>query len=147
MLSFGVKIVVDTNVFVSAVLSADGAARQIFRLCLRGELRPLMGNALISEYEDVSSRSSIFEASPIDASMRRELLEAFLGSCIWTNIYYLWRPNSRDEADNHVIELAVAGGADAIITANKRDFARSELLFPRLKIATAAELLRERKMQ
>ncbi|MDD5028207.1 MAG: PIN domain-containing protein [Rhodoferax sp.] len=36
--------------------------------------------------------------------------------CRLTEIYYLWRPNLRDEADNHVLELAVAAGAQAIIT-------------------------------
>ena len=54
-------------------------------------------------------------------------------------------PNLRDESDNHLIELAVAAGAETIITANKRDFADSELLFPALRIETAGEFLDQRK--
>lgn len=77
--------------------------------------------------------------------MRMELLDAFLSSCIWVPIYYLWRPNLRDEADNHLVELAIGGGATVIVTANKRDFSRAELLFPQLVIQTAGELLAERK--
>jgi len=44
------------------------------------------------------------------------------GDCVY-RIYFLWRPNLRDEADNHLVELAVAGGAQAVVTRNKRDFA------------------------
>jgi predicted nucleic acid-binding protein len=49
----------------------------------------------------------------------------------------------KDEADNHLIELAIAGGASKVITANVRDFVRTELLFPTLQVLTAAQLLRE----
>lgn len=139
------KIVVDTNIFISAVMSPDGASRQVLRLCFQGLFRPLMSNALATEYEDVCRRQELFDETIITSSVREELLDAFMASCTWTNIYYLWRPNSRDEADNHVIELAIGGGAEAIITANKRDFTSAELLFPKLRIATAADILAERK--
>ncbi len=52
-----------------------------------------------------------------------------------------WRPNLRDEANNHLMELAVAGGAEMIITANKKDFRNSELNFPSIKILNPAEFL------
>jgi putative PIN family toxin of toxin-antitoxin system len=139
------KVVVDTNIFISAVMSVDGAARQVLRLCLEGTLQPLMSNALAAEYEDVSNRPGLFDRSVITPGMREELLDAFMANCTWVAIYYLWRPNSRDEADNHVIELAVAGGAEVIVTTNKRDFNAAELLFPKLRIRTAAEFLAEGK--
>jgi uncharacterized protein len=140
------KVVVDTNIFISAVISAEGAARQVLRLCLNDTLQPLMSNALAAEYEDVSNRPELFDKSMIAREAREELLDAFMSSCTWVTIYYLWRPNSRDEADNHVIELAVAGGAEVIVTTNKRDFDTAELLFPKLRVRTAAEFLAERKM-
>lgn len=62
-----------------------------------------------------------------------------LGACI----YYLWRPNLLDEADNHVLELAVAARAAAIMTHNRADLVRSELRFPELRILAPAELLKE----
>jgi predicted nucleic acid-binding protein len=58
-------------------------------------------------------------------------------------VYYLWRPNLPDEADNHLIELALAGGAEYLLTHNVRDFARPELRFPLLKIRTPSQFLRE----
>ncbi|WP_174069912.1 putative toxin-antitoxin system toxin component, PIN family [Rhizobium rhizogenes] len=140
------KIVIDTNVFVSALMNADGAPRQLIRLCLQGHLLPLIGNTLFAEYEDVCGRDDLFDDRLISKDERTELLDAFLSSCLWIPIYYLWRPNLRDEADNHLIELAVGGGATALITANKRDFIRPELLFPQLQILTAGEFLAKRRV-
>jgi predicted nucleic acid-binding protein len=71
------------------------------------------------------------------------LLEAFLGACRWTRIYYGWRPNVPDESDNHIVELAVAGGAAAIVTKNIRDFAGMELRFAGLRIVTPADFVKE----
>ena len=73
------------------------------------------------------------------------LFDALLRVSAWAPIYYLWRPNPRDESDNHLLELAVAAGAETIITASRRDFADSELLFPALRIETAGEFLAQRK--
>ena len=139
-------VVIDTNVFISAVMSANGASRQIVRLCLQGDLQPLMGNALFSEFEDVCSRVDLFDAKLISRNERNDLLDAFFASCLWTPIYYLWRPNLRDEADNHVMELAVAGNATTIVTANKKDFRGSELSFPSIKILNPVEFLTERRV-
>lgn len=135
------KVVVDTNIFVSAIMNSDGAPRQIIRLCLEKTLLPLMGNALFSEYEDVCGRRELFDRAGISEADRFILLDAFFSSCQWVPIYYLWHPNLKDEGDNHLIELAVGGGAGSIVTANKKDFARAELLFPQLRIFKAGEFL------
>jgi predicted nucleic acid-binding protein len=60
-----------------------------------------------------------------------------------THIYYSWRPNLRDESDNHLVELAVAGGATAIVTLNIRDLQNAELRFPGIGILRPKELLKE----
>ena len=59
----------------------------------------------------------------------------------WVTVYYRWRPNLPDEADNHLIELAWAGGATAIVTHNVRDVRRGELLLNGLRVLTPAECL------
>ena len=135
------KVVIDTNILVGALLRDGGACRAVLRLCLEGQLQPLVGVALFAEMEDVLSRSSLFRSSVLDQAEREDLFAAFLSVTAWVPIYYSWRPNLRDEADNHVVELAVAGNATYIITQNRRDFASMELQFPDLKIATAAEFL------
>ena len=135
-------IVLDTSVFVSACLRAGGASRAALRLCLSRECVPLMGDALYFEYEAVLAREPLFRGCALDARERRKLFEAFLSVCRWTRVYFSWRPNVPDEADNHVVELAVAGGATAIVTRNIRDFARMELRFARLAVLEPVGLLK-----
>ena len=53
-------------------------------------------------------------------------------------IYYRWRPNLPDEADNHVLELAVAAGGATILTFNRKDFSSGELRFPEVAIQAPA---------
>jgi len=87
--------------------------------------------------------SLVFRKSPLSARARQRLLDAFLSTCEWIHIYYSWRPNLRDEGDNHVLELAVAGGAAAIVTSSVGDFRNAELQFPGVRILTPLEALKE----
>lgn len=135
-------IVLDTNVFISACLGG-GAGNAVVRACLEGKCYPLMGAALYAEYEDVLGRSEWAAKSPLTVEERRELFRIFLASCSWTRVYYGWRPNLPDEADNHLIELAVAGGAECIVTRNLRDLAGGELLFPGLRFMDPVNFLKE----
>jgi predicted nucleic acid-binding protein len=100
-----------------------------------------MSAALLSEYEDVLGRAALFEGSRLNLREREELLNIFLATCRWTRIYYGWRPNLRDEGDNHLVELAVAGGAEVIVTHNIRHLKYMELKFDGLALATPAQLL------
>ena len=136
------RLVVDTNVFVGACLG-QGAAYRVVAACLRGECLPLMGAALFAEYEDVLGRHELFEACRLTREERDELLDIFLAACVWTRIYFAWRPNLPDEADNHLVELAVAGGARFVVTRNLRDVARMELKFPGLRVVSPEDFLEE----
>ncbi len=139
------KAVIDTNVFIGACLG-QGACHAVIAACLEGKLTPLMGVALLSEYEDVLSRTNLFFRCRLSPGERDELLDIYLAVCRWTRNYYGWRPNLRDEGDNHLVELAVAGGAGYIVTRNLRDVSRMELLFPDLKVVFPETLLKELKL-
>ena len=102
-----------------------------------------MSLPLFSEYRDVMGREALFESCVLPPEKRRALFAAFIAVCQKTQIYFLWRPNLLDEGDKHVIELAVAAEAQAIVTHNLADFARSELRFPALRVLTPAQLLKE----
>lgn len=136
-------IVLDTNVFVSALIGPRGSSRKVLRSCLQGELTPLMGASLLAEYEALLSRKRLFAGSGLDALEREEVLNALLSRCRWTRVYFLWRPNLPDEADNHLVELAVAGGAEVIVTKNLRDLRRAELHFPHIRVLPPEELIEE----
>ena len=132
-----IPVVIDTNVFVSGLRSGGGASRMILRRALRGEYVPLFGNALWLEYEDLLGRPVWTKETT--ATERRQMLAALVKVGRWVTVYYGWRPNLPDEADNHLIELALAGGAVAIVTHNVRDVRRGELLLNGLRILTPAE--------
>lgn len=136
------RIVIDTSVLIAALISETGAARKILRQCLLGEYKPLIGNALFNEYEDVSARRDILEKCPVSSNHIRDLLNAMHKTSDWVRVYFLWRPNLADEADNHVLELAVAGQATCIVTNNIRDFRNAQLQFPELEILTPAQFLK-----
>lgn len=136
------RIVVDTSVLTAALIGETGPSRELLRRCLLAQYQPLMGNALFAEYEDVTARDEIRSQCPLEAGDIRALLDAFYSACEWVPVYYLWRPNLPDEADNHVLELAVAGHAEWIVTHNVKDFERSELRFPGLRPLPPDHMLR-----
>lgn len=135
--------VLDTSVLVSALRSTGGASREVIRRVLLGQLQPLFANALWLEYEDVLGRD--IWTSQTTSVERRQILMALARSGRWVTIHYGWRPNLPDEKDNHLIELAVAGSAAAIVSHNVRDLAHGELVFSPLRIMTPAQLLEHLK--
>ncbi|MFN7860638.1 MAG: putative toxin-antitoxin system toxin component, PIN family [Pseudanabaena sp.] len=136
------RIVIDTSVLISALIGSTGASRELIRLCLQGEYQPLMGNTLFLEYESVVLREEIITQCTLTKQEIFTLIDAFMSVCQWIDIYYLWRPNLRDEADNHLIELAIAGNAQIIATKNIKDFLNSDLIFPNLSILKPEQIVR-----
>ena len=54
---------------------------------------------------------NFFQHSELTAGECEELFAAFLSVTQWVPIYYTWRPNLSDEADNHIVDLAIAGNS------------------------------------
>jgi putative PIN family toxin of toxin-antitoxin system len=135
-------ILIDTNVFVGACMGV-GASAKVVELCLRGNLQPVMGASLLAEYEDVLHRQALFADCRLSLAQREELLDIFLSGCHWRHTYFSWRPNLRDEGDNHIVELAVAAAVSVVVTWNIRDFAAMELRFPALRFLPPPQFLKE----
>ena len=136
-----IPIVIDTSVFISALIGDKGPSRELIRCCLQGQYQPLMGNVLFLEYEAVMKRDEIIRRCSLTSEEIKQLFAAYLNTSQWIQIYYLWRPNLRDEGDNHLIELAIAGNAKLIATNNIKDFQNSELLFPNVSILKPEQIL------
>jgi len=134
-------VVVDTNILVAGLLRSGGSARAVLRACLSDQYQPVLGPALLAEYEDVLGRTALFTDSVLTPKERDDVFDGFLSRCRWVEVFYAWRPNLPDEADNHLIELALAAHADAIVTRNLRDLTAGELKFPSLRVLAPEQCL------
>ncbi len=122
--------------------SEGGLSRRIIRKALAEEFEPLFSNALWLEYEGMLDRPVWTDET--DDAERRNVLAAMAAAGRWVKIYFGWRPNLRDPGDDHLIELAIAGGAQAIITHNVRDLVGGELKWPSLSVFTPRDFLEQR---
>jgi putative PIN family toxin of toxin-antitoxin system len=114
------KIVIDTNVLFASLKSRRGASYKLVSLLPEERFSVAISVPLIIEYEDVLRRgklpSHIFEQDICD------FIDFFCSMGERQEIFFLWRPFLPDPNDDLVLEVAVAGGCDAIITYNKRHF-------------------------
>lgn len=130
------RIILDSNVLVSAFTSSEGASRQVLRSVLNGAAEALISVPLFAEYESVLGRPETQRRCPLTVAEQVRLFDAFLARTRLVEVYYRWRPNLPDEGDNHVLELAVASGDAPIVTFNRRDFRGGELRFPLIVVQT-----------
>ena len=133
------KVVLDTNVLVAAVRSRQGASYQLIRNLpqLVSRCTFLLSVPLFLEYEAVLKRQSnqfLLDHQGID-----DVLDYLVTLSTPTKLYYLWRPTLPDPSDDMVLELAVAGNADAIVTFNTKDFMPTSKLFG-IKTVTPRQL-------
>jgi putative PIN family toxin of toxin-antitoxin system len=118
-----VRIVLDTATLVSAIRSETGAAAEIVRLAALGKLTVLMDYKLVCEYRDVAFRPQHIAASRRtleDAEAVVTMLEAIATPVL---VVVKHRPLSQDADDDMVLDVAINGHADAIVTSNIKDFA------------------------
>ena len=123
------NVVIDTNVWISALISKDGASRELIRWALLDKITPQISTTLFLEYEDVMKREKIQTLCSLSIQEQEELFQAFLSTCKWNEIFYLWRPNLDDEGDDFLIELAVASNSSVIVSDNIKDIEYGELKF------------------
>jgi putative PIN family toxin of toxin-antitoxin system len=136
------RVVIDTNVLVAGLIGRKGPNREILRRCLKGDLRPFVGNALYLEYQDLLNREHIQTLCNQTSVSLMEFLDGFASVCTVVDARYLWRPNLKDEADNHLVELAIAARVSYIVTNNLSDFANAELKRIGFEVITPEQLLR-----
>ncbi len=138
------KVVIDTSVWISALITKESSSRDVLRLVFEDKVHPQMSEALFYEYEEVMKRKKIQNLTPLTVEEQNTLFYAYLSSSKWNEIYYMWRPNLKDENDNFVVELAVASGAKYIITYNVKDFKNAELVFKH-KVITPEQFIKDLK--
>jgi len=134
------QIVIDTNVFVSALRSQDGASFRLLSLVGQSaQFEINLSVPLVLEYEDVALRQkAVHKLSARDVSA---LIDYLCSVANLRAIYFLWRPFLKDPKDDMVLELAVEAQCETIVTFNKKDFAGVEKFG--LQVLTPHEFLRE----
>jgi putative PIN family toxin of toxin-antitoxin system len=131
---------------VAAIRSDAGASRRLLAAALERRFTLLVSVALMVEYEAVMTRRQHLLASKLSAEDVGTLLDAVasVGEPVWPA--FLWRPSLRDADDDMVLEVAVNGQADAIVTFNRRDFRQAterfgiEVLSPRAAIERVGDI-------
>lgn len=120
------RLVLDTDVMVAAIRSNSGASRKLLVDALDQKFVLIASTSLLIEYEAVMTRRQHLEASGISAADVGAILDAVARAAVPARLAFHWRPVLRDADDDMVMETAVNGYADAVITFNLKDFVGSE---------------------
>jgi putative PIN family toxin of toxin-antitoxin system len=135
------RVVLDTDVLVAAVRSDRGASRVLLIAALERRYPVMASVPLMLEYESVLTRPEHLAAAQISTSDVEVLLDALSLVVEPIRISYLWRPMLPDPGDDLVLETAVNGRADVVVTFNRRDFESAAPRFG-LKVLAPAEAVR-----
>jgi putative PIN family toxin of toxin-antitoxin system len=135
------RLVLDTSVLVAGLRSRLGAGNRVLELVAGRRLTPMVTTALFLEYEDVLNRPEQRLATGMSEEDVTEFMAAFASAAEPVEVHFLWRPQLTDPADELVLEAAVNGKAQAIVTHNVRDFLSAARLFG-IEILTPSELLK-----
>ena len=135
------RLVLDTDVVVAAMRSPAGASAAILRAARRGRTTLLVSVALALEYEAVCREAKHRLAAGLSDWEVEVFVTAVIALAEPVKTHFLWRPQLRDPGDEMVLEAAVNGRADTLVTFNMRHFGTVplqfgvEVLLPREAIA------------
>lgn len=128
-----IRVVIDTNILVSALLQSEGLPAAVLMFALCGEVALCLSEAIFAEYAEVIRRPHL-KRTP-------DVIEGTLQSI--RKLGHWVKPSVRveectDPDDNVFLECAQAGNADYLVTGNKRHFPDR---WKKTKVITARELI------
>jgi len=127
------RLVIDTNIIVSAALKPDGLQRTVLVLAITKPARLYVSDAILAEYREVLSRPEL----QIRKGLRQQLLQLI------KNRSHSVSPSrplhlAKDPDDNKFIECADAASADYLLTGNQRHFPK---FWKKTKVISSREFI------
>ena len=134
---------IDTNVLVAALRSKRGASYRLMLMLGSPKFRNHVSVSLVVEYEKAAK--ALLQEIDLKAGDVDDVLDYIVAQSAQRKVFFLWRPYLKDPDDDMVLELAVAGRCEYIVTFNLKDFAGSEAfgiaaITPREFLAKMGEL-------
>jgi putative PIN family toxin of toxin-antitoxin system len=133
--------VLDTDVVVAALRSPRGASAAILLAATDGRATLLMSVPLVVEYEATCTLAEHRLAAQLSEGEVAQFLDGLAALAEPVDSHFLWRPQLRDPGDEMVLEAAVNGRANAIVTFNVRDYGGGPAKFG-VAVLKPAEALR-----
>jgi len=112
------RVILDTNVILAALRSRTGASYRLLMTLGHPRWQSVITPALMYEYEEVARRPGIAPGlTPEDIT---NILDLLYRESQRQLLWFSWRPASTDPGDDFVIDAAVAGGCDFVVSFNER---------------------------
>lgn len=134
------RIVFDTSSLITALRSSKGAAAEVLRLVLLEKIVILMDYKIASEYRDVALRPEHLAAAQRSAESVLSLIASLEGLAEPVQVINKPRPLSSDPNDDMILDVAINGQTDVIVTQNARHFTTAARRYG-IKVMAPAELL------
>ena len=138
------RIVLDTSVVVAGLRTRLGAANAVLQEVARRRLVPLASPPLFLEYEEVLKRPEHRLAHGLSLEAIDEFLAELAAVIEPVEVHFQWRPQTPDPNDEMVLETAINGRADAVVTYNVADFAVAAKRF-KISVLSPGDLLKKVK--
>ena len=135
------RLVLDTDVLTAALRSDRGASRRLLAGALTGRFGLLVSVPLMIEYEAVLTREEHLAAAGASVEEVTTVLDALASVLEPVRLSFLWRPMLPDANDDMVLETAVNGRADLLVTFNRRHFEAASATFG-IDVESPAEAVR-----
>ncbi len=119
-----------TSAFVGGKSDGAGSAsHHLLRGVAEGALVPLVSTPLMFDYETALKEAEARLAHGLSLDEVDAALAAFASAAVAVDVTFLWRPQMTDPADELLLEAAVNGNAEVIVTNRTRNFALAGQMF------------------